>query len=999
MFDKWMAVLAAGGILASATAWAAASPFEANEAPGSAHAEAKTQRVEGRRGHAHPGRIRSSHARAFALPAPTVEKAAAEMEPPRKGAPLKVGFGRDIAGLASTADAGSALQWQRNADGTLTAALSVTSATAAGVRAALRVENLPLNATVRFQAPNDAGVFEVSGEEIAATLARNAASGDGSEAASLYWSPLIEGETIVVEVELAPGTDPLDVRMAIPHVAHLVTSPAKSFEISTAKSAACEVDVMCSASPDTAQMDAVARMLFAEGTSMFLCTGTLLADQDPASTVPYFLSANHCINTQASASSLTTLWFYHSTACNSAIANPSRVQVAGGATLLYNSAATDTSFMRLDNQPPAGALFAGWFVGATPSIGTTATGLHHPGGDLLKISSGSITGYLTCTPPTAGQFSCNGATAASGTFYSNAWTSGLTEPGSSGSGLFRSDGKLIGQLYGGSGTCATPEDDIYGRFDVAFNAALKSWLVGNTLAVTKTGSGTVASAPAGIDCGTTCNASFASGTAVTLTATPAAGFVFGGWSGACGGIGACVVPMNNAASVNASFVQGTIPLTVATTGAGTVSSVPAGINCGTTCSALFLPNTAVTLTAAPGAGMVFLGWSGACSGTASCTLTIGGPTSVAAAFGARSATTTSLTSTVNPAPPGQPITLTATVAGGPAVPTGTVVFFADGNFIPGCAGAPISGGSATCIASSMGAGNHAITANYSGDPTHEPSTSAPLTQGVTGSGASPAAPAATLVNLSTRMQVGTGNDVLIAGFIIGGAASKTVVVTATGPSLAAAGIANPLANPTLTLVRSSDNAIIATNDDWGPAPNAPQIQAAGFAPANASESAIMMTLAPGAYTAIVAGAGGGTGVGIVAVYEVDHPEVPLANASTRGLVLTGNDVMIGGFVIQGSAPKTVVVRASGPSLAPAGIANFLANPTLTLVRSSDNAVVATNDDWGTDVNAAQLRAIGLQPLDARESAMLVTLPPGAYTAIVSGAGGAVGVGTVEIFAP
>jgi hypothetical protein len=299
----------------------------------------------------------------------------------------------------------------------------------------------------------------------------------------------------------------------------------------------------------------------------------------------------------------------------------------------------------------------------------------------------------------------------------------------------------------------------------------------------------------------------------------------------------------------------------------------------------------------------------------------------------------------------------------------------------------------------MGAGNHAITANYSGDPTHEPSTSAPLTQGVTGSGASPAAPAATLVNLSTRMQVGTGNDVLIAGFIIGGAASKTVVVTATGPSLAAAGIANPLANPTLTLVRSSDNAIIATTDDWGAAPNAPQIQAAGFAPANASESAIMMTLAPGAYTAIVAGAGGGTGVGIVAVYEVDHPEVPLANASTRGLVLTGNDVMIGGFVIQGSAPKTVVVRASGPSLAPAGIANFLANPTLTLVRSSDNAVVATNDDWGTDVNAAQLRAIGLQPLDARESAMLVTLPPGAYTAIVSGAGGAVGVGTVEIFAP
>ena len=998
-FGKWVAILAAGGILASAAAWAATSPFEAGEEPGAAHAEAKTQRVESRRGHARPGHIRSSHARAFALPAPTTQKAAAEMEPPRKGAPLKVGFGRDIPDLASTTGTGAALQWERNPDGTLTAAVSVTSATAASVRAALRVENLPANATVRFQAPNDAEVFEVSGAEIAATLARNAASGDDSEAASLYWSPLIEGETIVVEVELPPRTRPLDVSVAIPHVAHLVTSAAKSFEIATAKSAACEVDVMCSASPNTAQMNAVARMLFAEGTSMFLCTGTLLADQDPASTVPYFLSANHCVNTQASASSLTTLWFYHSTACDNAIPNPSRVQVAGGATLLYNSAVTDTSFMRLDNPPPAGALFAGWFAGATPPIGTAATGLHHPGGDLLKISSGSITGYLDCTPPAAGQFTCNGATAASGTFYSNAWTSGVTEPGSSGSGLFRSDGKLVGQLYGGSGTCAAPGDDIYGRFDVAFNAALKGWLVGNALTVAKTGSGTVASTPAGIDCGTTCSAAFAAGTAVTLAATPAAGFAFGGWSGACGGIGACVVPMNNAASVNAAFVQATIALTVTTTGAGTVSSAPAGISCGTTCGALFAPGTAVTLTASPGAGMVFLGWSGTCSGVAPCTLAITGATSVGAAFGARSVTTTSLTSSVNPASAGQATTLTATIAGGAAVPVGTVAFFADGGFIPGCAGLPMSGDSATCTTSAIAPGNHAITANYSGDATHEPSVSATLTQSVTGGAASPAAPAATLVNLSTRMLVGTGDNVLIGGFIIGGAASKTVVVTALGPSLAAAGIANPLANPTLTLVRSADNAIIATNDDWGTAPDATRIQAAGFAPGNASESAIMMTLPPGAYTAIVAGAGGGSGVGIVAAYEVDHPEAPLANASTRGLVLDGDNVMIGGFVIQGSAPKTVVVRASGPSLASAGIANFLADPTLTVVRSADDTIVATNDDWGTDVNASQLEAIGLQPLDARESAMLVTLPPGAYTAIVRGAGGLTGVGTVEIFAP
>ncbi len=255
-----------------------------------------------------------------------------------------------------------------------------------------------------------------------------------------------------------------------------------------------------------------------------------------------------------------------------------------------------------------------------------------------------------------------------------------------------------------------------------------------------------------------------------------------------------------------------------------------------------------------------------------------------------------------------------------------------------------------------------------------------------------------LANLSTRGQVLTGNDVMIGGFVIGGSANKTVAIIATGPSLAAFGIANPLANPTLTLVRSSDQAVIATNDNWGSAANAAQIQASGFAPSNPLESAILVSLAPGAYTAIVSGAGGGTGTGIVAVYEVDHPEVPLINVSTRGQVLTGNDVMIGGFVIQGSGPQTVVVRASGPSLANYGIANALANPTLTLVRSSDQAVIATNDNWGSAANAAQLQAMGLAPASALESAILISLNPGAYTAIVSGAGGVTGVGTVEVFA-
>jgi YVTN family beta-propeller protein len=255
-----------------------------------------------------------------------------------------------------------------------------------------------------------------------------------------------------------------------------------------------------------------------------------------------------------------------------------------------------------------------------------------------------------------------------------------------------------------------------------------------------------------------------------------------------------------------------------------------------------------------------------------------------------------------------------------------------------------------------------------------------------------------LGNLSTRMQVQTGDNVMISGFVIGGSAPKTVAVVATGPSLAAFGITNPLANPRLTLVRSSDQAIIATNDDWGSASNAAQLQAAGFAPNDPLEAAILVNLPPGAYTAIVEGVGGGTGVAVAAAYEVDEPTLPLVNISTRGNVLTGNDVMIGGFVITGNGPQTVAIVGTGPSLAAFGITNPLANPQLTLVRSADQSIVATNDDWGNASNASQISASGFAPTDPLESAILVTLQPGAYTAVLSGVGGTTGVGIVAVYA-
>lgn len=252
-----------------------------------------------------------------------------------------------------------------------------------------------------------------------------------------------------------------------------------------------------------------------------------------------------------------------------------------------------------------------------------------------------------------------------------------------------------------------------------------------------------------------------------------------------------------------------------------------------------------------------------------------------------------------------------------------------------------------------------------------------------------------LINIATRGQIQTGDNVMIGGFIIQGSAPKTVLVRARGPDLSNFGVPGALSDPMLTLY--SGQSVIASNDNWQSDAAAEQaITATGYAPANAKESAVLNTLNPGAYTAIVSGVGGATGVGIVEVFEVDHPEVPLVNIATRALVQTGDNVMIGGFIISGTAPQTVLIRARGPDLTNYGVPGALANPTLSLY--TGQTVIATNDDWGSASNAQDIQASGLAPANSLESAILMTLQPGAYTVIVSGVGGGTGVGIVEVFA-
>jgi len=256
----------------------------------------------------------------------------------------------------------------------------------------------------------------------------------------------------------------------------------------------------------------------------------------------------------------------------------------------------------------------------------------------------------------------------------------------------------------------------------------------------------------------------------------------------------------------------------------------------------------------------------------------------------------------------------------------------------------------------------------------------------------------TLTNLSTRGSVGTGDNVMIGGFVITGSGTRSVLVRAIGPSLSnpPSNLTNVLQDPTLSLFDSTPTKI-AFNDNWADAANASAIPLS-LRPTSSLESAILIMLNPGAYTAIVSGVSGGTGLALAEIYDLGGSVASkLANISTRGLVGTGDNVLIGGFVVQGPDSENLVVRAIGPSLSnpPFNIANALQNPTLSLF-DVNGTQIASNDDWRSTQQTAIITT-GLQPSNNLESAILITLIPGSYTAIVSGVGGTTGVGLVEIY--
>ena len=250
------------------------------------------------------------------------------------------------------------------------------------------------------------------------------------------------------------------------------------------------------------------------------------------------------------------------------------------------------------------------------------------------------------------------------------------------------------------------------------------------------------------------------------------------------------------------------------------------------------------------------------------------------------------------------------------------------------------------------------------------------------------------VNISTRMVVETSDNVLIGGFIVYGTGQKTVALRAIGPSLSVPGA---LSDPVLEL-HDATGALIATNDNWRTSQEA-EIIAAGLAPGDDRDSALITTLGIGSYTAVVRGANDATGVAIVEVYDLDSgaPTARLANISTRGYVLTDDNVMIGGFIIRGDLPKRVIMRVRGPSLNLNGapISGRLMDPTLEL-HDGTGALLMANDNWRTS-QQAEINASTLAPTDDHEPAIVATLLPGNYTAIARGTGDTTGIALVEMY--
>lgn len=391
---------------------------------------------------------------------------------------IQIGAKRVVGAAATAVATRDLLRWTATEDGGQLAAISLVSNEAFGMRAGLVVDALPANAILRVYTEDFRDqAYETTAAQVLQLLQTNTKAGDTSKAARTWWTPAVDGDALTLEIELPAGVATSGVQVAVPSVLHIyenifnLIDDGSQMQAKINNAAGCTLDSTCY-DGYAQQRDAVARMHFVTDAGGFLCTGTLLNDRNSTGT-PYFLTANHCISNQASASSLQTFWFYRTPSCNSRLLSSSSKSLKGGAKLLHTQASPDMTLLQLNDQPPAGAVFAAWDAAALTS-GQAVVGIHHPRGDLQKISFGKVVGTSACTPG-QGFFRCFANTAMTESYYRVQWAEGMTEGGSSGSGLFV-NGALTGVLSNGTASCtATGGVNNYARLDQVF-PAIKQWL-------------------------------------------------------------------------------------------------------------------------------------------------------------------------------------------------------------------------------------------------------------------------------------------------------------------------------------------------------------------------------------------------------------------------------------------------------------------------------------------------------------------------------------------
>ena len=407
--------------------------------------------------------------------------------------PVNIGAGRLVKGLSSLA---AHLHFRPTAQGTQVAAVGITSPQAQGVRLGLQIAQLPAGSTLRFYTPGVDETVQVQASEIERIRQTNLDAGIAPDTARVYWSPEFGSAQTVLEVEIPAATSPAAVQLGLVRVSHFVRAMSESMAVPGTLTPSCAIDVQCT--PENLEQGrSVARISFVnEVGDAGVCSGTLLNDSR-ASRTPYFFTAQHCLENQAWASTLVLDWFFRSAHCGAGTLDPVTQRQHGGAVLLHSSHADwdDVAFLRLNQPPPMGVVYAGSWWGAPTQPDAVLTDVHHGAGDAQSFSEVRLVNY--CQRDGQGAVSgCQPRPEQDANYWRVASLRGFLAGGSSGSGLFRSvAGKryLIGALSGaetgyaacdGSGPAmdVIPETppgeriDYFTRLDKAYRSALHRWL-------------------------------------------------------------------------------------------------------------------------------------------------------------------------------------------------------------------------------------------------------------------------------------------------------------------------------------------------------------------------------------------------------------------------------------------------------------------------------------------------------------------------------------------